>query len=60
MKKIILIVIVLLFVCGGLTIGLSGFGTGDGSGEGNQDLNTLAEEKEDEEPQYKKVIINVE
>lgn len=61
MKKIIIIVvIVLLLVCGGLTIGLGGFGTGDGSGDGNQILNAFAEQKKDEEAQDEEVIIKVE
>lgn len=67
MKNIILIVVIILFlVCfGGLTIGLGGLGTGDGSGEGNQVKSAFAEEKkneepQDEEPQDKEVIIKVE
>lgn len=60
MKNIIIIVIVLVLLCAGLTIGLGGFGTGNGSGDGNQVLSAFAEEKQDEEPQDKDVIIKVE
>ena len=61
MKNVIIIVaIVFVLGCIGLTIGLNGFGTGDGSGDGNQVLSAFAEEKKDEELQDKKVIIKVE
>ena len=61
MKNIIIIVvIVLVLACVGLTIGLGGFGTGDDSGDGNQVLSAFEEEKQDEEPQDKEVIIRVE
>lgn len=62
MKKVIILgAIFLVLVAGvGLRIGLGGFGTGDGSGDGNQVLNASAEEKQDEAPQDKKVIIRVE
>lgn len=62
MKNAIIIgAIFLVLVAGvGLKIGLGGFGTGDGSGDGNQVLSVSAEEKQDEEPQDKKVIIRVE
>lgn len=59
-KMIIIVMIVLILGYGGLTIGLGGFGTGDGSGDGKQVLNAFAEEKKNEEPQHKEVIIKVE
>lgn len=62
MKKVIILgAIFLVLVAGvGLRIGFGGFGTGDGSGDGNQVLSASAEEKQDEAPQDKKVIIRVE
>lgn len=63
MKNIIIAVIiaVLVFGCvGAVAIGLKGFGTGNGTGDGNQILSAFAEEKQDEEPQGKEVIIKVE
>lgn len=55
MEKIIIIVIVLILLAGGLTIGLRGFGTGDG----NQVSNANTAEKKDEESQSEEVIIKV-
>jgi len=61
MKNIIIIVVIVLGLVGaGLTIGLGGFGTRDDSGDGNQVLSAFAEEKQNEEPQEKEVIIKVE
>lgn len=61
MKNVIIIVVIVFVLgCIGLTIGLSGFGTGDGSGDGNQVLSAFAEEKQDENPQDKEIIIKVE
>lgn len=59
--KIILILLALVILGGGLTIGLGGFGTGDGSADGKQSLDVLAEEVEvSEEIEGKEVIIKVE
>lgn len=55
-KIIIIIVIVLILLAGGLTIGLGGFGTGDG----NQVLNANTGEMNDEGSQSEEVIIKVE
>lgn len=61
MKNIIIIVVIVLaLACVGLTIGVGGFGTRDGSGDGNQILSTYAEEKQREEPENNTVIIKVE
>lgn len=51
-KIIIIVVIVFILLVGGLTIGLGGFGTGDG----NPGLNAITEEK----LQNEEVIIKVE
>lgn len=62
MNKIIIIVaiVAILIFAGGLTIGLGGFGTGDGSGDGKQVLDAITEEKKDTESQNEEVIIKVE
>ena len=63
MKGIIIaVIVVLVLVCGGLTIGLGGFGAGNGSGsgDGNQILDNSVEEKKNDEPQDKEVVIKIE
>lgn len=59
-KIIIIVVIVAILLAGGLTIRLGGFGTGNGSGDGNQVLSASTEEKKDEESQIEEVVIKVE
>lgn len=63
MSKIIipvLIIVIILVLAGGLILGKGGFGTGDGSGDGNKVLNDITVEKKDEETQSEEVIIKVE
>lgn len=60
MKKIIIIAVVgILILVFGVTIGKAGFGTGDGSGKGNQVLDSIKEEKQAVTQQDQKVVIKI-
>jgi len=60
MKKIIMVVVmIVLILIFGVTIGKVGFGTGNGSEEGNQVLDSLLEEKQAVAQQDQEVVIRI-
>lgn len=60
LKALIAIIVLVIVLAGGIFIGKSGFGTGNGSGEGSQQLSIVEEDNNEELSENEEIVIAVE